>query len=190
LSAAPLLDMRQVACLRGGRLLFEGLDLRVEPGGAVLVTGPNGAGKSSLLRLGAGLLRPAAGSVARPAMAALADERLALDEGLPLARALRFWSALDRGNLEQSLQAFGLTGLASVPVRMLSTGQRKRAALARVAASGAPLWLLDEPANGLDPDGEGRLAAAVEDHRQRGGGVLIASHQPIALPALDRLALG
>jgi heme exporter protein A len=84
----------------------------------------------------------------------------------------------------------GLRHLAAVPVRMLSTGQRKRAMLARVAASGAPLWLLDEPANGLDAEGQERLAAAMAAHRMRGGAVLAASHQPLGLESAAELRLG
>ena len=83
----------------------------------------------------------------------------------------------------------GLAQLAEVPVRMLSTGQRKRAALARVIASGAPLWLLDEPGNGLDVDGLARLEAAMAAHRADGGAILAASHQPLALPGAQRVAL-
>jgi len=185
-----LLELRAVACDRGGRRLFEGLDLVLEPGGAALVTGPNGAGKSSLIRLAAGLLRPARGSVERSARAALADEKLALDQKLPLGRALAFWSGLDGADPAAAMAAMGLTELAQVPVRMLSTGQRRRAALARVLASGAPLWLLDEPANGLDSDGEARLEAAMAAHRAGGGAVLAASHQPLALPGAARTVLG
>ena len=84
----------------------------------------------------------------------------------------------------------GLAPLAEVPVRMLSTGQRKRAALARVVASGAPLWLLDEPANGLDADGLARLEAAMAAHRAAGGAILAASHQPLALAGAQTVALG
>ena len=84
----------------------------------------------------------------------------------------------------------GLAPLAGVPVRMLSTGQRKRAALARVMASGAPLWLLDEPANGLDADGLARLEGAIAAHLAGGGAVLAASHQPLALPGAVLVALG
>ena len=73
---------------------------------------------------------------------------------------------------------------------MLSTGQRKRAALARVIASGAPLWLLDEPANGLDADGQERLAAAMAAHRAGGGAILAASHQPLGLDGAQTVALG
>jgi heme exporter protein A len=185
-----LLELRAVACIRGGRLLFEGLDLVLEPGSAALVSGPNGAGKSSLIRLSAGLLPAAAGRIERSSPAALADEGLALDPGLDLARALGFWSRLDGGGPAEGMAAMGLTALASVPVRMLSTGQRKRAALARVLASGAPLWLLDEPANGLDSDGQAMLEAAIAAHRAGGGAILAASHQPLALPGAVLLALG
>ena len=179
-----LLAMEGVACLRGGRLLFEGLDLRLEPGGAALVTGPNGIGKSSLIRVAAGLLRAAAGKVAR-AGAALADEHPALDERQPLGAALAFWT----GDPAPGIDAMGLTALADVPVRMLSTGQRKRAVLARVIASGAPLWLLDEPGNGLDGDGLARLEAAMAAHRAGGGAILAASHQPLALPGAQEVTL-
>lgn len=185
-----LLELRSVACDRGGRRLFEGLDLRLEPGGAALVSGPNGAGKSSLIRLAAGLLRVSAGEVARSAPAALADEGLALDSKQSLAGALAFWAGLDCADPAEAMAAMGLTPLAGVPVRMLSTGQRRRASLARVLASGAPLWLLDEPANGLDSEGERRLEAAMAGHRADGGAILAASHQPLALPGAIRVELG
>jgi heme exporter protein A len=180
-----LLALEGVACRRGGRLLFEGLSLALEPGGAALITGPNGAGKSSLIRLAAGLLRPAAGQVER-AEAALADEHLALDERQRLRPALAFWVE----DPTPGIDAMGLADLARVPVRILSTGQRKRAALARVIASGAPLWLLDEPANGLDGDGLERLEAAMATHRAAGGAILAASHQPLGLPGAQIVRLG
>jgi heme exporter protein A len=179
-----LLALRGVACLRGGRLLFEGLDLVLGPSDAALVRGPNGVGKSSLIRVAAGLLRTAAGTVER-ADAALADEHLALDERQPLGRALAFWTA----DAAPGIAAMGLDGLTEVPVRMLSTGQRKRAALARVVASGAPLWLLDEPGNGLDADGLTRLEAAMAAHRAAGGAILAATHQPLALPGVVEVSL-
>ena len=185
-----LLALRAVACDRGGRRLFEALDLALEPGGAALVTGPNGAGKSSLIRLAAGLLRAAAGDVRRNAALALADESLALDPKLGLGAALAFWARLDGTDPAGAMAAMGLTPLADVPVRMLSTGQRRRASFARVLASGAPVWLLDEPANGLDPDGEARLEAAMAGHRAGGGAILAASHQPLPLPGAASVALG
>lgn len=172
--------MEQVACWRGGRWLFEGFDLTLEPGEAVHVTGPNGSGKSSLLRVVAGLLPLAAGRIER-AEVALADETLALDREATLGAALGFWAALDggRGRLDGAMTAMGIDRLAEVPVRMLSTGQARRARVARVAASGAPLWLLDEPLNGLDRDGAERLEALIATHRTAGGAVLAASHLPL-----------
>lgn len=176
-----LLGLDRVACLRGGRLLFEGLSISLAPGEAAIVAGPNGAGKSSLLRIAAGLLRPSAGMVTRNGAAGLADERMALDERQTLGAAMRFWTRLDGVRSETGMDAMGLSHLAKVPLRMLSTGQRKRAAIARVVASGARLWLLDEPANGLDSDGLARLGEVMTRHRVRGGAVLAATHQPIGL---------
>lgn len=182
MSAQPLLLLRQVACVRGGRLLFEGLDLILEPGEAALVTGPNGAGKSSLLRLAAGLLRPAVGTVERAeGRIGFADEGLALDPRLTLAQALGFWARIDGAGAAPAMAAMGLDRLAEVPIRMLSAGQRKRATLARAIASGARLWMLDEPANGLDADGLERLTVAMAAHRAGGGTILAASHQPLGL---------
>jgi heme exporter protein A len=189
-SAAPLLRLEGVACRRGGRLLFEGLDLALGPGETAFVSGPNGAGKSSLIRLAAGLLAAATGTVERSGRAALADEFLALDTKLSLARALAFWAEVDGGDAERGMAAMGLDKLADVPVRMLSTGQRKRAVLARVVASGAPLWLLDEPVNGLDAEGQARLAEATAAHLAGGGATLAASHQAIGLEADLELRLG
>jgi heme exporter protein A len=170
----PLLRFDAVTCRRGGRLLFEGLDLELGPGEALQVAGPNGSGKSSLIRLAAGLLRPERGRVEAGPLA-LADDNLALDRELPLGQALAFWG----GGVAEGMEAVGLVELRDVPVRLLSAGQRKRAALTRVAASGAPLWLLDEPANALDSGSLERLAALIERHRAAGGAVLAASHAPL-----------
>lgn len=186
------LALEDVACVRGGRRLFAGLGLRLGAGGAALVTGPNGAGKSSLLRIVAGLLAPAAGKVERRGGLALANEAAGLDEAWPLGRALGFWAGLDgaaAGDLQAAMGAMGIAGLARVPVRMLSTGQRRRAVLARTIASGAPIWLLDEPANGLDAAALDHLARAMAAHRARGGIVVAASHQPIGLDAPEAVAL-
>jgi heme exporter protein A len=163
------------ALVRGGRLLFEGLDLALGAGEAAHVTGANGSGKSSLIRMVAGLLKPSAGRVERSDVA-LADDGLALDRELPLRRALAFWSA---SGVDEALAAFDLDRLAEVPVRLLSTGQARRARLARVVARGAPLWLLDEPSSGLDADNVTRLAAAMATHRANGGAILAASHVPL-----------
>jgi heme exporter protein A len=170
-----LLRFENVTLRRGGRLLFEGLDLALGPGEALHVSGPNGSGKSSMIRLAAGLLRAERGRVERSRLA-LADDKLALDRELPLKRALSFWAR----HVDDAMDALAIGRLAEVPVRFLSSGQAKRASLARVAASGAPLWLLDEPLNGLDGDGAERLVALVRRHLGSGGAVLIASHQPLA----------
>jgi heme exporter protein A len=177
-----LLRFEGVALRRGGRLLFEDLDLALAPGDALQVAGPNGSGKSSLMRLAAGLLAPERGRIARSPLA-LADDALALDRELPLRRALLFWSP----DVDGAMDALGIAHLAPVPVRLLSSGQLKRATLARVAASGAPLWLLDEPLNALDADGSARLAGLIDRHRAGGGAVLAASHQPLpgAWPRLE-----
>lgn len=171
-----LLTGEGLALVRGGRLLFEGLDLKLDAGGALHVTGPNGSGKSSLIRLVAGLLKPSAGRLERMP-AALADEGLALDRELPLGQALTFWKG---PMLAQAMAAFHLEELSRVPVRLLSTGQAKRARLARVMANGAPIWLLDEPLNGLDHEGVEQLDRAVSDHLASGGAVLAASHMALA----------
>ena len=169
----PLLRFDGVALRRGGRLLFEGLDVKLGPGEALHVTGPNGSGKTSLIRLAAGLLRAESGRVERTELA-LSDEALALDRELSLRKALRFWTGAE--HLDAAMDAMGLGKLGDVPVRMLSSGQAKRASLARVAASGTKLWLLDEPLNGLDAEGAERLEALIAGHRASGGAVLAASH--------------
>lgn len=185
----PLLAMDGVACVRGGRLLFEGIELLLAPGAAAVVRGPNGAGKSSLLRIAAGLLRASAGSVRR-GRAALSDEALALDRKLTLGHALGFWARLDGGDAGAAIAAMGLTELADVPVHMLSNGQRRRASLARTIASRAELWLLDEPTNGLDTEGVRRMEAAIASHRDNGGAVFAASHQPLPIADAQHIGLG
>lgn len=177
--SGPLLKFEEVALVRGERLLFSRISFELSPGAALHVGGPNGSGKSSLIRLAAGLLRAAEGRV-QSAPLALSDERLALDRELPLRRALTFWTALSGGRgIDQALEQFRLSHLADIPVRLLSTGQAKRASLARVVGSSATLWLLDEPLNGLDGDGIDCLSAAIAAHRDKGGAVLAASHVPL-----------
>ena len=174
-----LIAFDRVACIRGGRLLFEDLSFALLPGEALRLAGPNGSGKSSLIRLAAGLLTPVAGTVTRTAPAALADDAIALDRELTLGDALAWWGKGSKNAGEpllRAIDAFALADLALVPVRLLSTGQLRRARLARVMASAAPLWLLDEPLNGLDDDGTARLTHAITAHRASGGAVLAASH--------------
>jgi heme exporter protein A len=169
---SALLRFESVTLRRGGRLLFETLDFSIGAGEALQVAGPNGSGKSSLIRLAAGLLRAESGRIHRSPFA-LADDNAALDRELPLRLALCFWV----GSPDDAMEALGLADLSDVPVRLLSSGQLKRAALARVVASDYPLWLLDEPLNALDAESAGRLSRLIEAHRKAGGAVLSASHQ-------------
>lgn len=179
---------QDLACRRGERVLFRGVSLALEPGEALQVAGANGVGKSSLLRILAGLLRPFAGQVERAGEIGLLDEHPALDPTLPLGRALAFWRALD-GATDNAADRLGLTRLWDVPVRYLSTGQKKRAALARLIGQNAPLWLLDEPLNGLDADAARLVEALAGEHCAGGGICVVASHQPFALPGLGRIDL-
>lgn len=187
---AASLSATELACRRGDRLLFRGLSIHLQGGEALQVAGPNGTGKSSLLRILAGLLRPYAGSVQRTAEVALLDERLPLDGDLPLGRALEFWQRIDRGVYgAESMTGLGLTPLADVPVRYLSTGQRKRAAILQSNARRAGIWLLDEPLNGLDRQAATAFQGQVSDYLAQGGIAVIASHQPFDAPALRVLEL-
>lgn len=188
-----LLRLSNVACIRGDRLLFEELSLTLNRGDALWLRGPNGVGKSSLIRLAAGLLRPAAGTVDRRERVALIDEAAALDAELPLRRALDFWARVDTVDghaVDRAMDVMALNNLADVPVAMLSTGQRKRAAMVRVIASGAPIWLLDEPANGMDDAAQARLVAAIAAHRANGGAVLLASHFALGVADLTDFDMG
>lgn len=183
----PLLRLDEVACARGGRLLVRHLSLVLDPGAAIRLDGPNGAGKSSLLRLSAGLLRPLFGRVERAGACALVDERPGFDADRPLEREIAWW--VGGRPVSPALEAMGIAHLAAVPIRLLSLGQTRRAALARAIAGGEPLWLLDEPGASLDADGRGRLDNAVTAHRANGGAVLLADHRPPDWPELRTVSL-
>lgn len=177
---APSLRLENVAIIRGNRLVLSGFSLAAGAGDIIWIRGANGSGKSTLLRLIAGLLPKASGVVQIDGAVALADENLALDANLPVEKALRFWADMDGATasaLEDALVAADLVALADVPVRFLSTGQRKRTSLARVMASSASVWLLDEPYNGLDSASVARLDTALLKHSAAGGMALVAAHQ-------------
>ena len=196
-----MLEAQDLACLRGERVVFADLSFRLEPGGALLLVGANGAGKSSLLRLLAGLLRPEAGQLLWDGADALADRaahaaRLrylshqdALKPALTARENLLFFAGLWGGDVDAALEALSLAPLAALPARVLSSGQKRRLALARLALGAAPLWLLDEPTVGLDAASVERLGGLLARHRAAGGMVLAATHLPLPLPGAGELRL-
>jgi heme exporter protein A len=199
------LSVTALACRRGERLIFTGLDFRLNAGGALLAVGPNGSGKSSLLRVLAGLLRPAAGGVfwdgvdvARdPAehrgRIAFLGHQDAVKPPLTVGEEIAFWAAIDGGGdnaAPAALAAMELTRLVDFPCRHLSAGQKRRVAIARVLARvRAPIWILDEPTNGLDAEARARLARTLAAHRAGGGLVVAASHEGLDLPDASVLDL-
>ena len=193
----------RLSCRRSERMVFTGLDFAVPAGGALLLTGPNGSGKSSLMRLMAGLIRPYSGRLEHDGMRLADDPALhrelvaylghqdAVKPMLTVGEGTRFWASL-RGNKHRADAAMAMMGLADLTEtagRFLSSGQRRRAALARVVAGGAPIWLLDEPTVGLDVKSIAALEAALAAHRAEGGIVVAATHAPIALPGATGLNL-
>ncbi len=197
----PILDVLDLACIRGDRAIFAGLSFSMPAGGALLLTGANGAGKSSLLRVIAGLVPAAGGEVlleGTPARSDPASHALrlryissqdALKPALTVAENLAFYAALWGGDVAPALEALGLSALESLPGRVLSTGQRRRLALARLALAPARLWLLDEPSLGLDAASVSRLGDLMARHRAAGGAILAATHLPLPLPNAVELKL-
>ncbi len=194
-----MLEVRSVAAFRGDYLVFADISFRLEPGGALVLTGRNGAGKTTLLRLIAGLVPRAAGEVLWAGEDALADlpshaARLAylghqdaVKPALTAAENLSFWAS--GATSDRALAAVGLEELGHLPARMLSAGQRRRVALARLALSGARLWLLDEPTAALDTASVVRLGALAAEHRARGGMVIAATHLDLPLPDASEFSL-
>lgn len=197
------LAARGLACIRADRLVFRDLDFDLGAGAALRLTGPNGSGKSSLLRLLAGLGRPAAGAIewdggridadaeahrARTVHVGHAD---AIKPWMTACEHVAFWAALAgvRADAPAALDRLGIARLADVPGRFLSSGQRRRLALARAAAIPADLLLLDEPTVGLDGDGVAAVEALIGDHCAAGGLAVIATHIPLALPDAADLTL-
>lgn len=196
-----MLEAESLAAFRGERLVFRDISFTVRPGGALVLAGPNGSGKSTLLRLIAGLGRAAAGRLLWAGEDVLADRTAqaarvtyvghldAVKPGLTVTENLRFAAHLAGGDIPDALARLTLDPLAELPARMLSAGQKRRLALARLPLSKAPLWLLDEPTLGLDTAAVARFGAVLAAHRATGGMVIAATHLPLPLPEAAELRL-
>ena len=192
------LTVSDLTCIRGGRLILDGLSFTLAPGETLLLRGPNGAGKSTLLRALAGLL-PASGGVsidgralgreARAEAVAYAGHLDAIKPQLTVAENLAFWAGLFGGDPAPALTAFGLGPLADRPAHLCSAGQKRRLGLARLLVAPRRLWLLDEPTVALDSDAAARLLASVRAHAAKGGVVIVATHVPLDLAPARELAL-
>ncbi|MBI3444440.1 MAG: heme ABC exporter ATP-binding protein CcmA [Magnetospirillum sp.] len=199
---------KDLACVRGGRVVFAGLGFSLSAGGALVLLGPNGSGKSSLLRVLAGLLKPAHGALAWNGQSVGDDpeahaERThylghhdAVKPVLSVAENLRFWAHLHDPHAERAgravdhaLERFGLSRLASIPGKMLSAGQKRRTNLARLLAAPSPLWLLDEPTTALDKASIKALEQVLAEHRATGGMVVLSTHADIVMPGATELHL-
>ncbi|GAB5348058.1 heme ABC exporter ATP-binding protein CcmA [Alteriqipengyuania sp. 357] len=175
---------KDLACRRGERLLFRKLSLDLGPGSALQLLGPNGIGKTSLLRILAGLAQPFAGTVEHGGEIGLIDGKHALDPDRTLAQTLSFWARLDGCKTPaEAMERLGIDMLGDIPVGYLSTGQKQRAALARLLLRPRPIWLLDEPFAGLDAASQSLLTELISEHCETGGLCLFVSHQPVDLSA-------
>ena len=191
------LSGRGVRCVRGGREVFSGLDFALASGEALAVTGPNGSGKTSLLRLIAGLLTMAEGSIALEGgeaelnlseQAHYLGHRDALKPALSVLENLTFWRDFLGGaafDAAESLAAVGLDPAGHLPAAYLSAGQRRRLSIARLLAVRRPIWLLDEPTSALDAAGQSLFAGLMEEHLVRGGLVVAATHAPLGVQAKE-----
>ena len=188
-----ILEGRDLALWRGERFLFQGLGFSLGASEALLLSGPNGSGKTSLLRLIAGLIRPTSGVVLWHGTS-ISDHEFfrhdlhyvghldAVKPLLTVAENIEFWSNLRGGRATvTALDHFGLREISDLPARFLSAGQRRRVGLARLLAAPGKLWLLDEPAVGLDTQSVAALLAAIREHRADGGVVVAASHGDLVL---------
>jgi heme exporter protein A len=191
------LSGRGVRCVRGGRDIFSGLDFAAGSGEALAITGANGTGKTSLLRMIAGLLAVADGSIALeggeaeltlPEQVHYLGHRDALKPALSVIENLGFWRDFLGGealDATESLTQVGLSHAVHLPAAYLSAGQRRRLSIARLITVRRPIWLLDEPTNALDTAGQSLFATLMGDHLARGGLIIAATHAPLGIAARE-----
>ena len=201
-----VLEARGLACIRGERLLFQNLNLKISAGECLHIRGENGVGKTSLLRLLTGLSKPESGEVLwngtvtskEPAHyhreLLFLGHRDALKEDLTALENLRLYAALDTIELSEdkalaALWRFGLRGREHLPVNCLSAGQKRRVLMARMLTRQAKLWILDEPFNALDVHAMGALQGLIAEHLEQGGLVILTSHQEVNLSQVRVLDL-
>ena len=196
------LTASNLACSRGGREVFSGLNFSLPAGEALVVTGRNGVGKSSLLRMIAGLISISAGCLALEggnSDATLGEQahylghQDALKTSLSVRENLDFWANYLGGqpdSVDAALQAVDLAALADLPAACLSAGQRRRLSIARLLAVPRPIWLLDEPTSALDLPSQKRLAELMRSHLAGGAMIVAATHGPIGLERARELVMG
>jgi len=192
-----VLEARSLACERGGRMIFRDLNFAVRSSEAVELRGPNGAGKSSLLRLIAGLNRPAEGTLTLsgataevPELSHYIGHQEAIKPALSVSENLDFWSRFMGGTTQNALVPFKLDKLAEDEAMLLSEGQRRRLALSRLIAVKRPLWLLDEPTVGLDVTALDDLRKVMQSHLASGGLIIAATHAPLGLAKVGTITIG
>jgi heme exporter protein A len=179
-----LLRAENLSLSRGGRQVFARLSLTLKQGELWLVQGANGVGKSSLLKGLAGFLPFEKGAVTRPPCHYLGHEN-GVKNALTVHENLAFWRDYDegQGDITAALTQMGLENLQALPARLLSQGQKRRLALAKLTLAHRPLWLLDEPQAGLDAAAQLRLETLMASHLATGGSVIMATHEAVRLPA-------
>lgn len=188
----PLLTVKETTCIRGGRVLFQNLSLEVTAGALLHLAGRNGAGKTSLLRIMASILPVSEGYVIRhvPKVAFLPASDQSLKVLETAEENLMFWAQASRNRVDisKALEKMKIGHLRDRPVRYFSAGQKRRLSLARIFLNETPLWLLDEPFNGLDVESVSLVMAEIAAHRQRGGAAVIAGHHEV--PEAQVLQMG